>query len=135
MTDTAGNVSQFVWYASYGEALVDEHTTHYPNLLKFSLKELDEISGLYDHGARSRNPISTLWYGVYILCEKPPEYSPFIYCAGNPVKLIDPDGRDEYVFKADGSYSHKEKQAGEHFDVLLGDKNRETIRFSFADKK
>ncbi len=61
--------------------------------------------------------------------------SPFAYCRGNPVRLIDPDGRDEYVFKADGSYSHKEKQAGEHFGVLLGDKNRETIRFSFADTK
>ena len=73
---------------------MDEHLTTYENPFKFSGKELDDITGLYDHGARSRNPISTLWYGVDILWEKHPEYSPFIYCAGNPVKLIDPDGRE-----------------------------------------
>ncbi|MBP3717626.1 MAG: hypothetical protein J6I79_09045 [Paludibacteraceae bacterium] len=94
LTDTAGNVSQFVCYTPYGEAIVDEHLTTYENPFKFSGKELDDITGLYDHGARSRNPISTLWYGVDILWEKHPEYSPFIYCAGNPVKLIDPDGRE-----------------------------------------
>ena len=94
LTDTAGNVSQFVCYTPFGEAIVDEHLTSYENPFKFSGKELDDITGLYDHGARSRNPISTLWYGVDILWEKHPEYSPFIYCAGNPVKLIDPDGRE-----------------------------------------
>ena len=64
----------------------------------------------------------------------------WIFCGRNTQNIVHlfivrGDGRDEYVFKADGSYSHKEKQAGEHFGVLLGDKNRETIRFSFADKK
>ena len=60
LTDTAGNVSQFVCYTPYGEAIVDEHLTTYENPFKFSGKELDDITGLYDHGARSRNPISTL---------------------------------------------------------------------------
>ena len=93
LTDTAGNVSQFVWYAPYGEALVDEHTTTYENPFKFSGKELDDITGLYDHGARNLNPISTLWYGVDPLWEKYPEFGTYVYCAGNPVKLVDPDGR------------------------------------------
>ena len=92
LTDTAGNVSQFVWYAPYGESLVDEHTTTYENPFKFSGKELDDITGLYDHGARSRNPISTLWYGVDPRYEEFTEMSPFAYCHGNPVRLIDMDG-------------------------------------------
>ena len=95
LTDTAGNVSQFVWYAPYGEALVNEHTTTYENPFKFSGKELDDITGLYDHGARSRNPISTLWYGVDPRYEEFPEMSPFAYCHGNPVRLVDPDGRGD----------------------------------------
>ena len=94
LTDTAGNVSQFVCYTPYGEAIVDEHLTTYENPFKFSGKELDDITGLYDHGARSRNPISTLWYGIDPLWEKYPDFSPYNYCAGNPVKLVDPDGRD-----------------------------------------
>ena len=93
LTDTAGNVSQFVCYTPYGEAIVDEHLTTYENPFKFSGKELDDITGLYDHGARSRNPISTLWYGIDPLFEKYTEFSPYNYCAGNPVKLVDPDGR------------------------------------------
>ena len=93
LTDTAGNVSQFVCYTPYGEAIVDEHLTTYENPFKFSGKELDDITGLYDHGARSRNPISTLWYGVDKLFEKYREMGPYVYCAGNPVKLVDPDGR------------------------------------------
>ncbi len=92
LTDTAGNVSQFVWYAPYGESLVDEHTTTYENPFKFSGKELDDITGLYDHGSRSRNPISTLWYEVDPRYEEFPEMSPFAYCHGNPVRLIDMDG-------------------------------------------
>ena len=93
LTDTAGNVSQFVCYTPYGEAIVDEHLTTYENPFKFSGKELDDITGLYDHGARSRNPVSTLWYGIDPLFEKYPDFSPYNYCAGNPVKLVDEDGR------------------------------------------
>lgn len=93
--DTAGNVSQFVCYTPYGEAIVDEHLTTYENPFKFSGKELDAITGLYDHGARSRNPISTLWYGEDPLWEKFPEMSPYAYCHANPIRLIDPDGRND----------------------------------------
>ena len=60
LTDTASNVSQFVCYTPYGESIVDEHLTSYENPFKFSGKELDDITGLYDHGARSRNPVTTL---------------------------------------------------------------------------
>ena len=76
---------------------MDEHLTTYENPFKFSGKELDDVTGLYDHGARSRNPISTLWYGIDPLFEKYPDFSPYNYCAGNPVKLVDPDGREGIV--------------------------------------
>ena len=93
MTDTAGNVSQFVWYAPYGEALVDEQTAHYANLLKFSGKELDENTDLYDHVARNCNPITAIWYGIDELFENYPENGPYGYCWGNPVRFVDLDGR------------------------------------------
>ena len=123
LTDTAGNVSQFVCYTPYGEAIVDEHLTSYENPFKFSGKELDDITGLYDHGARSRNPISTLWYGVDKLFEKYPEMGPYVYCAGNPIKLVDLDGnapwdnknvRDakEFADQNKGSVSYKTNKDG-----------------------
>ena len=88
------NISQFVWYAPYGEALIDEHVGSYENPYKFSGKELDENTGLYDHGARHREPSSGVWYGVDALFEKYSEISPYSYCGGNPVRFVDMDGRE-----------------------------------------
>lgn len=39
------------------------------------------------------NPKTSLWYGVDPLTEKYPSVSGYVYCVGNPVKLIDPDGK------------------------------------------
>ena len=96
------NISQFVWYAPYGEALIDEHVGSYENLYKFSGKELDENTGLYDHGARHREPASGVWYGVDALFEKYPEISPYSYCGGNPVRFVDMDGKEVTVQGSDG---------------------------------
>ena len=98
LTDTAGNVSQFVCYTPYGEAIVDEHLTTYENPFKFSGKELDDITGLYDHGARSRNPVTTLWYGVDTLWEKSVDVGPYVYCYSNPVIFHDPTGKKDKPF-------------------------------------
>ncbi len=102
LTDSAGNICQFLWYAPYGEALIDEHIGSYESPYKFSGKELDENTGLYDHGARHREPASGVWYGVDALFEKYPEVGPFHYCHANPVRLMDLNGmfdtEDEAVF-------------------------------------
>ena len=113
LTDTAGNVSQFVCYTPYGEAIVDEHLTTYENPFKFSGKELDDITGLYDHGARSRNPISTLWYGIDPLWEKYPEMSPFTYCHGNPIQLNDPDGCEDKKSQANAKGQQQKQESSD----------------------
>ena len=61
---------------------------------KFNGKELDEETGLYYYGARYMQPVASVWYGVDPLTEKYPNMGAYVYCAGNPVKLIDTDGRD-----------------------------------------
>jgi hypothetical protein len=38
-----------------------------------------------------------MWYGVDPLAEKYPSISPYAYVANNPIKLIDPDGRDVWI--------------------------------------
>ena len=128
LTDTAGNVSQFVCYTPYGEAIVDEHLTTYENPFKFSGKELDDITGLYDHGARSRNPISTLWYGVDPLWEKYPEMGPYVYCAGNPVKFLDMDGRDLYEVEGETGNIKRTKNDDNQDTFVITDSegNRQT---------
>ena len=97
ITDRDGNATQFVCYKPYGEALVDEHATSFESPWKFNGKELDAETGLYYYGARYYEPVLAMWYGVDALAEKYPSMGGYVYCAGNPVRLVDPDGNDWYM--------------------------------------
>ena len=94
ITDQDGNVTQYTAYLPYGELLVDEHSSSEDLPYKFNGKELDEETGLYYYGARYLNPVSSIWYGTDPLMEKYPSLSAYVYCAGNPVKLVDEDGNE-----------------------------------------
>ena len=108
ITDRDGNATQFVCYKPYGKALVDEHNTTYEQPWKFNGKELDSETGLYYYGARYYEPTLALWYGVDALAEKYPSMGGYVYCAGNPVKFVDPDGNSWYVtINKDGSNSSR----------------------------
>ena len=85
---------QFACYLPYGEALADEHTVTDTQPYKFSGKELDSETGLYYFGARYYNPKLALWYGVDPLVEKYPGLGSAVYTVANPIKYIDPDGKD-----------------------------------------
>ena len=102
ITDDKGNITQYDAYLPYGELLVDEHSSSEEMPYKFNGKELDEETGLYYYGARYMQPVASIWYGVDPLTEKYPDMGAYVYCAGNPVKLVDPDGRD-YDVIYDGS--------------------------------
>ena len=97
ITDRNGNATQFVCYKPYGEALVDEHATSFEQPWKFNGKELDAETGLYYYGARYYEPVLALWYGVDKLAEKYPSIGGYVYCAGNPVGIIDPDGNGWFI--------------------------------------
>ena len=93
ITDQKANVTQYDAYLPYGELLVDEHSSSADLPYKFNGKELDEETGLYYYGARYMNPVTSMWYGVDPLAEKYVATGAYVYCMGNPVKLIDPDGQ------------------------------------------
>jgi RHS repeat-associated protein len=93
VTDARGRVSQYVAYMPYGEALFEEHSNTRDMPYLFNAKERDEETGLYYYGARYLDPETAVWYGVDPLAMKYPDYSPYIYCANNPLKYIDPDGK------------------------------------------
>lgn len=65
------------------------------NRFTFTGKERDEETGYGYFGARYMDhELTTMWLGVDPLADKYPNISPYAYCAWNPVKLVDPDGRD-----------------------------------------
>ena len=106
ITDAKANITQFDAYLPYGELLVDEHSSTEEIPYKFNSKEFDQETGLYYYGARYMNPRTGLWYGIDPMSEKYPNVGGYIYCIGNPVKLIDPNGEDiEVVQNKDKTYT------------------------------
>ena len=60
----------------------------------FTGKERDTETGFSYYGARYYDPeVSALFLSVDPCSDKYPGISPYAYCAWNPVKLVDPDGK------------------------------------------
>ena len=63
-------------------------------------KEKDAESGYHYFGARYYDSEAlTGWLSVDPMSDKYPSLSPYNYCAGNPVKLVDPNGEEFTKFK------------------------------------
>ena len=61
----------------------------------FTGKERDEETGYGYFGARYMDhELMTMWLSVDPMADKYPSISPYAYCAWNPVKLVDPDGKE-----------------------------------------
>ena len=72
-------------------------TAHYSLLTAnstytFSAKEKDIETGLSYFGSRYYSSDLSVWLSVDPMSDKYPSLSPFVYCANNPVKLVDPNG-------------------------------------------
>ena len=100
VVDIKGRIHQVTNYYPFGAPYADENAIKGESLqpYKYNGKELDLMHGLntYDYGARQYDPILLKWDRVDQLAEDNTNVSPYMYCAGNPVNLIDPDGRDWY---------------------------------------
>ena len=94
ITDREGRITQHTEYIAFGEVLFKEHGTSRSMPYLFNGKELDTETGLYYYGARYYDPRVSLWLNVDPLAEKYPHVSPYTYTLNNPIKFIDPDGRE-----------------------------------------
>ncbi|NMA73163.1 MAG: hypothetical protein GX963_03180, partial [Bacteroidales bacterium] len=92
ISDMGQRVIHHIEYMPSGE-LFAEQRDYWHTPFKFNGKELDEETGYYYYGARYYTPEVGVWLSVDPLADKYPSLSPFMYCAGNPVVLVDPDGR------------------------------------------
>ena len=62
----------------------------------FAGKELEKSSGLYNFEARFDNTFLGRFTTMDPMGEKYYSISPYAYCAGNPVNLVDPEGTSWY---------------------------------------
>ena len=72
----------------------------------FSAKEKDTETGLSYFGARYYSSDLSIWLSVDPMAAKYPSLSPYVYCANNPIKLVDPNGEEiviETIYKKDAN--------------------------------
>ena len=84
---------QYIHYAPYGELIANQQTIGYDERFKFTGKERDWETGYDYFGARFYDYRKGFWNSVDPLADKYPNVTPYLYCNGNPVMLVDPDGR------------------------------------------
>ncbi len=86
------------------------------NPYKYGGKEYDTFGGadLYDFHARYHAPSTGRFMTVDPMAEKYPGLSPYIYCAGNPIAYIDPDGMQIFVNIDDMIYYYREIEKGRY---------------------
>ena len=86
------------------------NATHIGTFLRFAFagKEKDSETGLSYFGARYYDAdLTTGWLSVDPMADKYPSMSPYNYCAGNPVKLVDPEGEEIYYKENGVLYTYK----------------------------
>ena len=97
----------------------------------FTGKERDSETGLSYFGARYYDSdLMTGWLSVDPMADKYPNISPYAYCAWNPVKLVDPDGRmvDEWEYDKNTKKLDwiSDKGGDNHQTVYLKETNKST---------
>ena len=141
ITDGNGIPVQHLQYLPFGEPFVDQHPAGYQERFRFTGKERDEETGYGYFGARYMDhELTAMWLSVDPMADKYPSISPYAYCAWNPIKLVDPDGRDwyktdngsiKYTTKyesAMGRYLGKTYNDGTTYYSLFGDKISNKIK-------
>ena len=101
-----GEVVQASNYYPFGAELCDGNADNSVQSRKYNGKEFDRMHGLntYDYGARQYNPVTARWDRVDPLAHEYYGVSPYTYCMNNPVRFIDPDGREVKLHKRGKSY-------------------------------
>ena len=95
VADADGNVEEVNDYYPFG-GLMSNATTNEFQSYKYNGKEIDRKAGLnlYDYGARFYDPAIGRFSTVDPMSEDIISTSPYLYCADNPVNLIDSDGME-----------------------------------------
>ena len=94
ITRKDGQPVQYLHYLPYGHLLANQMPFGYDERFKFTGKERDAESGYDSFGARYYISPFFHWSSVDPLSGRSPGISPYAYCLWNPIKYVDPDGRD-----------------------------------------
>ena len=110
MIEMIANNAGMVWETDYyplgGPLPTGSNTALQPE--KYQGKEWNPAASfnVYDFGARLYDPALGRWLSQDPLAEKYYPHSPYLFCAGNPMRFVDPTGMltDDYYNLINGKY-------------------------------
>ena len=96
---SVGATPKAIGFCGGNSLFVEQRSTaNYYTPYKFSGKEKDEETSYSYFGARYYMSDVSVWLSVDPMKDKYPNMSPYMYCAGNPVKFVDPNGEEPILF-------------------------------------
>ncbi len=111
-----GNSYRRCWSMSscVTESIANQYLNNISSRFTFSAKEKDAETGFSYFDSRYYNSDLSIWLSVDPMSDKYPNLSPYVYCANNPIKLVDPNGEEiiiewkgsQYRYEKDGTLTH-----------------------------
>ena len=103
---------------------------YYPSIIfnwtfTFSAKEKDSETGFSYFGSRYYNSDLSIWLSVDPMSDKYPYQSGYVYCGNNPIRVVDPNGEDEWEIDKKGKINWV-RESDEHRLYALDKNNKRT---------
>ena len=99
----------------------------FADIFTFSAKEKDVETGLSYFGSRYYSSDLSVWLSVDPMSDKYASLSPYVYCADNPVRCVDPNGEEIYEFDENGKYLRTSGDKGSPDQIAIIKKNGDMI--------
>ena len=114
VVNQSGTVKQEYQYYPFGKRWDDVYE-YFKQPYQYNGKEMDEMHGLrwLDYGARMYEPALGRFMTMDPMAEKYYSISPYAYCANNPVRYIDVDGKEPGDF-----FRTKDEAAKDEFNKV-----------------
>ena len=113
---------------------MNQRSSHFDGVrYTFSAKEKDTETGYSFFGSRYYSSDLSIWLSVDPMSDKYPSLSPYVYCADNPIKLVDPNGEDIWEIDENGKLTWKERN--DEVDILHATKTRQSMEFKVGTIK
>ena len=131
VTDQNQTITQGFLYAPFGEITTEYNINFGNNVIpkySFNAKELDEETGMFYYEARYYAPPVFTSRDPHF--EKYPNFSPYTYCYNNPLKYVDPTGKDGLVI-----VDEKNKTINVKVNIILYTKRLGTAKLPQAAKE
>ena len=103
VASASGTAEEYDHYYPLGGPIAKYSTATSIQPVKYQGKEWGASKGLdlYDFGARRYDPATGRWLSQDPLAEKYYAHSPYLFCAANPMRFVDPRGRSTQVRRLD----------------------------------